>query len=45
MIEINPASFRDPDGFIFEEGGKLYRQVNKSAENDFKMLIFKGGSW
>jgi hypothetical protein len=28
-INIHPASFRDPAGFVFTVDGTIYRQVNK----------------
>lgn len=35
--EIRPleGSFRDPGGFVFENEGRFYRQINKSALKDF----------
>ena len=39
---INPGSFRDPSGFIFTREGTVYRQVNKSYQNDFDLLISSG---
>jgi ribosomal protein L11 methylase PrmA len=36
------SSFRDPDGFIFERGRVLYRQVNPSYRDDWQMLIDSG---
>ncbi len=37
-----PASFRDPDGFLFRRGGTLYRQVNNSYLADYKRLMESG---
>lgn len=40
---LDPASFRDPSGFIFRGGdGQLYRQVNPPAEADYRLLMDSG---
>ena len=39
---FHPSSFRDPDAFIFENEGKLYRQINKSYKNDYDLLASSG---
>lgn len=36
------SSFRDPDGFLFEKDGKLYRQVNNSYKADYDSLMDSG---
>src|SRR5689334_9772544 len=36
------ASFRDPDGFLFESDGVLYRQVNRSCAADYDRLMGSG---
>lgn len=36
------SSFRDPSGFIFEEGGNLYRKVRVSYSENFKQLTQSG---
>jgi hypothetical protein len=36
------SSFRDPDGFVFEENGEIFRQVNQSYKTDFEQLIGSG---
>lgn len=41
-IERNPASYRDPSGFIFEKDGVLYRQVNNYFKEDFDLFIQSG---
>jgi ribosomal protein L11 methylase PrmA len=38
----NPASFRDPSGFLFSRGGILYRQVNRVYERDYTRLMESG---
>lgn len=37
-----PASYRDPSGFVFTYNGILYRQVNLSFKNDFETFISSG---
>lgn len=38
----DPASFRDPSGFVFRRDGKLLRQVNQSYRSHFDRLIGSG---
>ncbi|MCC6500209.1 MAG: SAM-dependent methyltransferase [Anaerolineales bacterium] len=38
----NPASFRDPSGFLFSRGGILYRQVNRVYEGEYVKLMGSG---
>lgn len=33
------ASFRDPAGFVFEAGGRLYRQINRGFADDFDAFM------
>ncbi|MEA3349519.1 MAG: class I SAM-dependent methyltransferase [Chloroflexota bacterium] len=37
-----PASFRDPSGFLFWHNDSLYRQINASYQKDFDQLIESG---
>ena len=37
-----PASFRDPSGFLFWKDGKLYRQVNQRYQTNYELLIGSG---
>lgn len=37
-----PSSFRDPAGFVFEEKGRLLRQINPSYRNEFERLSRSG---
>src|SRR3990172_11082340 len=37
-----PSSFRDPSGFLFTQEGVLYRQINKSHQPDFDLLVGSG---
>jgi len=39
MDVVNPASFRDPDGFLFSRDGVLLRQINLSGKADYDSLI------
>ncbi len=39
---IDPASFRDPSGFVFRRQGRLLRQVNASYRVDYDALIGSG---
>jgi len=41
-IVSQPASFRDPDGHIFSEGGVFYRQVNPSYRATYDRLVQSG---
>jgi ribosomal protein L11 methylase PrmA len=36
------ASFRDPSGFVFSEGGTLYRQVNSQYQEHYDQLMGSG---
>jgi hypothetical protein len=36
------ASFRDPAGFVFESGGRLYRQINRSFAEEFDAFVGGG---
>jgi hypothetical protein len=36
------ASFRDPGGFLFYEGGVLYRQINQDYQADYDHLVSSG---
>jgi len=36
------SSFQDPAGFIFEESGVYYRQVNQSYAKEYELLISSG---
>lgn len=37
-----PASFRDPAGFVFQRGGMFYRQVNASGRENYDRLMSSG---
>lgn len=39
---ILPASFRDPNGFLFRHEGILYRQINQSYRDNYLRLIESG---
>ena len=36
------GSFRDPEGFVFSDKGKVYRQINKIGQANFDLLIDSG---
>jgi hypothetical protein len=38
----HPASYRDPAGFIFEEDGIVYRQVNQNYKEQYDHLMSSG---
>jgi hypothetical protein len=38
----HPASFKDPSGFVFESGGKIYRQVNQYYAAQYRQLMDSG---
>ncbi|MCI0416204.1 SAM-dependent methyltransferase [bacterium] len=42
MSKVNPASFRDPSGFVFTSEGILYRQVQQSYQEHYERLIQSG---
>jgi ribosomal protein L11 methylase PrmA len=39
---IHPASFRDPAGFLFRQGGDLLRQINRVYQPPYDALIASG---
>jgi hypothetical protein len=39
---ILAASFRDPNGFLFERDGKIFRQVNAHYESHYRHLMESG---
>ncbi len=40
--EVDPASFRDPAGFVFRRDGILYRQVQPPAARDWAAFLESG---
>jgi hypothetical protein len=42
MMKAHPSSFRDPQGFMFEQDGVLYRQVNESFRTSYEGLMGSG---
>ncbi len=38
----HPSSYRDPSGFVFQQSGIIYRQVNQSFREDFDHFIKSG---
>lgn len=41
-IEPLASSYRDPAGFVFKANGKVYRQINRVGESDFRLLHSSG---
>lgn len=41
-MEPISASFRDPSGFVFQENGVIFRQVNASYAQDYSRLMESG---
>jgi hypothetical protein len=41
-VDILPASFRDPDGYLFRSNGILFRAVNQSFRGNFERFINSG---
>ncbi len=41
-IHTNPASFRDPSGFVFSHNGAVYRQINQVCRADYELLMSSG---
>lgn len=39
---VDPGSFRDPAGFVYESNGRLLRQINTGFEDDYGALIDSG---
>ena len=39
---IVPGSFRDPNGFVFQRAGQLYRQVNSRYRENYDLLMHSG---
>ncbi|MGE5264355.1 MAG: class I SAM-dependent methyltransferase [Acidobacteriota bacterium] len=39
---VVPGSFRDPNGFVFRRGGRLYRQVNQRYREEYDRLMQSG---
>jgi ribosomal protein L11 methylase PrmA len=41
-VTVDPASFRDPSGFVFRRDGVLYRQVQPRYGRDYDLLLGSG---
>src|SRR5207237_6842304 len=41
-LERLPGSFRDPRGFVYEQRGTIYRQVNQSYAADYDAIVEAG---
>jgi len=42
MFRIHSSSFRDPSGFVYTEGGQLYRQINIVYKANYDLFIKSG---
>jgi ribosomal protein L11 methylase PrmA len=42
QISFEESSFRDPSGSVYYKNGKVYRLINKSYKQDFKLFISSG---
>ena len=36
------GSFRDPSGYVFSEGGRLFRRITEAGKRDFSRFINSG---
>jgi hypothetical protein len=36
------SSYRDPSGFVFEKDGEVFRQINKTYQEDYALLVNSG---
>lgn len=41
-MQINPASYRDNSGFVFQQEGKIYRYVHSGYEPHYRQLMSSG---
>lgn len=41
-MQPNPASYRDPDGFVFEHEGEIYRFIADAYEPHYQLLMQSG---
>lgn len=39
---VNPGSFRDPDGFVYTRKGQIFRQIHESYEANYHKLMTSG---
>jgi ribosomal protein L11 methylase PrmA len=42
MTSVDPGSFRDPSGLVFERDGQIYRQVNRSFAAEWDAFTSSG---
>jgi hypothetical protein len=42
MATRNPGSFRDPSGYVFTSGDRIFRAVNDEAYDNFFLLKSSG---
>mgnify|MGYP006299575773 CR=1 FL=1 len=36
------GSFRDPDGFMFKQNERVFRQINKGYKDNYELLMESG---
>lgn len=41
-LQPEPSSYRDPSGFVFYRGRRVFRQINASAQSDYEQLKNSG---
>lgn len=41
-MQALPSSFRDPSGFVFAEGDRIFRQINACGLDDYRLLHSSG---
>src|SRR4051812_24940066 len=42
MAQAHASSFRDPAGYMFRDGGKLYRQISRVGKDDYELTMSSG---
>jgi hypothetical protein len=42
MTAVDPGSFRDPNGTVFERDGQIYRQINRSFKSEWDTFNSSG---
>jgi ribosomal protein L11 methylase PrmA len=42
MAVADPASFRDPSGFVYEEEGRIFRQINPRFVETYRLFVRSG---
>ncbi len=42
LMNIHPASFRDPSGFVFLQDGQIFRRIQTGYRSDYDYLMISG---